>query len=159
MGGVQYGTVRYRIVQCGPRNPIFLRVLEPKNCVSQDPGPRLFGPANFIGPKLRGQGGTSDDLRAHSFPSFSAHFHCVRTQPFRVFLVGLRVRQRSKQQEEHEDRHAISKPTTQNGYPQQQLGKTFQEHHQKQQSKQEHEGLLRCFRSHHDTGRERQRSC
>jgi hypothetical protein len=30
MGGVQYGMVPYRIVQHGPRNPIFLRILEPK---------------------------------------------------------------------------------------------------------------------------------
>jgi hypothetical protein len=44
MGGVQYGIVRYRIVQHGPRNLIFLRILEPKKCVSQDPGPRFLDP-------------------------------------------------------------------------------------------------------------------
>jgi hypothetical protein len=67
--GVRYGTVRYRIVWHGPRNPIFSRTLEPKN--------------------------NSESKEAHQttsklivFPLFSARFYRERTLPFRVDKKG-----------------------------------------------------------------------
>jgi hypothetical protein len=105
--------------------------LEPKNCASQDPGPRFLDPLISRDKNLESKEAHRTTSKLTVFPLFSALFHREHARPFRVFLVGLRVGPRSKQQEEHKDWHAVFKPMMQNGYPQQWLGTTFQEHRRK----------------------------
>jgi hypothetical protein len=80
-GTVQYGTISYGMV---PEIPFSQEFWNPKNRVSQDPGPRFLDP-------LISRARNSESKEAHwttselaVFPSFSARFHRERAWPFRV---------------------------------------------------------------------------
>jgi hypothetical protein len=83
MKGVRYSTVPYRTVRYGPRNPISQKFLELKNCVSRDPGPQFFGPANFTGPTLRERGEAHRTTsKLTTFALFQLVFIVEHAQPF-----------------------------------------------------------------------------
>jgi hypothetical protein len=71
-----YGTVQYRTIQYGPRNPISRNFFGTwKSCLAR-PGTAFFWTRQFHGTNAkRARGGTPDNLRAHNFCFVSARFH------------------------------------------------------------------------------------
>jgi hypothetical protein len=81
MEGVRYGTVGYHIVRgrsmvrygavpyrmARPQKSHFLKNFGTQKLCLAGSRTTVFGPANFMGPKLREQGGTLDDLQTDSF--------------------------------------------------------------------------------------------